>query len=527
MIFERLTCFSACLALASASGLAASTCESLTNLKLPSATITAAHPVDPGAFTPPAGPAAPFTKLPAFCRVQGVIAPSADSHIEFEVWLPVSNWNGRYLGAGNGGFAGSIWYPALAAVGLGYAVSSTDTGHKGVATDGEWALGHFEKIVDFGYRAIHETAEKSKAIVQAFYGENPQHSYFSGCSNGGRQALIEAQRFPADYDGILAGAPANDFTHLLTGFAWNEQALTIDPASNIPPKKMQTLENATVAACDGLDGVKDGVINDPTKCHFDPSVLACKGGDSDTCLTDPQIAALKKIYAGPRNSKGEAIFPGYQPGGEGGLGGWGSWIIGLSPGKSLQRAFAQGFFADMAFQDASWDMQKFNFDRDFKTADDKMGPILNGTNPDLKPFKNRGGKLLMYHGWSDAAIAPTNAINYYRSVAAKLGQRHTGDFIQLYMVPGMQHCGGGPGPNDLGVNPSASSDPQHSSLLALERWVESGDVPDKIIATKRKADGNPTSDVIRTRPLCPYPQVARYKGSGSTDDAANFVCAVK
>ena len=290
---------------------------------------------------------------------------------------------------------------------------------------------------------------------------------------------------------------------------------------------MQALETATVAACDALDGVKDGVIDDPTKCHFDPSLLACKGADADTCLTDPQIATLKKIYGGPRNSKGEQLFPGFQPGGEGGLGGWGAWITGMSAGKSLQHAFAQGFFADMAFQNAAWDLRAFNFDRDFRTADDKMGPVMNGVNPDLKPFKNRGGKLIIYHGWSDAAIAPTNAVNYYRSVAAKLGQRHTGDFIQLYMVPGMQHCGGGPGPNDFGVNPTASADPQHSISLALERWVESGVAPDKIVATKHKVDTNPSSEAIRTRPLCPYPQAARYKGSGSTDDAANFTCAAR
>ncbi len=353
MSFERPVCchprLVACFTLLAATGFGASTCESIANLKLPGTTISAAQPVEPGAFAPPAGSAAPFKNLAAFCRVQGVLAPSSDSHIEFEVWLPASGWNGKYLGVGNGGFAGTINYAGLAAVGEGYVVSSTDTGHRGTAIDGEWALGHFEKIVDFGNRAIHETAMTAKATAKALYGENPKHSYFSGCSNGGRQALIEAQRYPADYDGILAGAPANDITHLLAGFAWNAQALETDPASYIPAKKMQALQNATVAACDALDGVKDGVIDDPTKCHFDPTVLACNAAESDTCLTDLQIAALKKIYAGPKNSKGEQIFPGYQPGGEGGLGGWGAWITGLSPGRSLQHSFAQGFFADMAF----------------------------------------------------------------------------------------------------------------------------------------------------------------------------------
>ncbi|MEO8026135.1 MAG: tannase/feruloyl esterase family alpha/beta hydrolase [Bryobacteraceae bacterium] len=501
----------------------ATDCAQLTSLKLKDARITSAQTVAAGAFTPPEGQQnAPFKTLAAFCRVQGVATPSADSHIEFEVWLPASGWNGKYFGIGNGGFAGSIQYGLMAAaLHNGFASSSTDTGHKAPATIADWALGHHEKIVDFAYRAIHETAEKSKAVMQGFYGKSPKHSYFSGCSNGGRQALVEAQRYPADYDGIIAGAAANFWTHNFAGFVWDGQALDKAP---IPAAKMPALEKAALAACDAHDGVEDGVIDDPSRCHFDPATLACRGAESDSCLTPAQIGALKKIYDGPRNSKGKQLFPGYVPGGESGPGGWSRWITGAD---SQQAIFGRGFFKNMVFQDAAWDFRSFNFDRDMEVTDDKSARLFNATDANLKAFKDRGGKLLMYHGWSDTAISPTNAILYYESVVAKMGPKQTGEFTQLYMVPGMQHCAGGPGPNSFGTNPSATpSDPRHSLALALDQWVDKGVVPDHIVATKYKAGANPESGVARTRPLCPYPQVARYTGSGSTDDAANFKCAV-
>jgi len=476
-----------------------------------------------GAFAPPSGPKAAIYKVtPEFCRVQGVLTPTADSHIEFEVWLPSSGWNGKYLGVGNGGFAGSIGYTALAdAVANGYAASSTDTGHQAGGTDGAWALKHYEKMVDYGYRAIHETAEKSKALVSAFYGDAPKWTYFSSCSNGGRQALMEAQRYPADYDGIIAGAPANYFTHHLAGFVWNAQAL--DAAGYIPPVKLKLIESAALAAC----GSDNGVIDDPSKCHFDPATIACKGEASDSCLTEAQVAALKKIYAGPQNSKGEQLFPGYEPGGETGLGGWGAWITGFSAGKTAQLAFGNGFFGDMIFQDAAWDYRKMNFDSDMKVADDKGARIFNATDPNLKAFKDHGGKLLLYHGWSDAAIPPVNTIHYYESVLQKMGPNDAHEFVELFMVPGMQHCGGGPGPNDFGAKSPARADTDNSMIKSLEQWVEKGTMPAKIIATKYKTDGNRASGVARTRPLCPYPMVAKYSGSGSADDAANFSCASK
>lgn len=509
------------IVLLAASSAFAADCEKLAALKLKDATVTSAAVVPAGGFTQPEGRGnAAFKDVPAFCRVQGVAQPSSDSHIEFEIWLPVANWNGKYFGIGNGGFAGSIQSSLMAAaVSNGYASSSTDTGHKGPATSADWALDHPEKIVDFAYRSIHETAEKSKTVIANFYGRAAKHSYFSACSNGGRQGLLEAQRYPGDYDGIISGAPANFWTHNFAGFIWDQQAL--EGAAQIPASKMPALENAALDACDAIDGVKDGVIDDPRKCHFDPSVLLCKGAESDSCLTAPQVGALKKIYAGPKNSKGDRIFPGYVPGGEAGPGGWSRWITGAD---SQQAVFGIGYFADIVFQNPKWDFRSFNFDRDMKLVDDKSSPLFNAVDPNLKAFKQSGGKLLIYHGWSDTAIAPTNAINYYESVVSKMGAKEVGDFVQLYMVPGMQHCAGGPGPDNFGTNPSLTpADADHSLAIALDRWVDQGAAPKRIIATKYKGRAA-DAGVARTRPLCPYPQVARYNGSGSTDEAANFRC---
>jgi len=503
-------------------------CEDLSALKLPGATITSAESVAAGAFTPPGSAAAPpvFKNAPAFCRVTAELKPSKDSDIKMEVWLPASGWNGKFQTQGNGGFAGMINYPAMAgAVSRGYATASTDTGHAGTAGDASWALGHPEKITDFGYRAVHEMTLKAKEIIHAFYGKNPKRSYFASCSNGGRQGLMEAQRFPEDYDGIIAGAPANYFTHLLTAGAWDVQATQTDPASYIPAAKIPALSAAVLKACDAQDGVTDGVINDPKECRFDPAALLCKEADSDSCLTAPQVAALKKLYAGPTNSKGEKIFPGRVPGGEDGPNGWASWVSGAAPGTSLMFQFTTNFFPNMVFDDPAWDFKTFNFDTGVKTADDKQAVNLNATDPNLKAFQERGGKLILYHGWSDAAISALNTIDYYDSVVAKMGAPETSQFVRLYMVPGMQHCGGGPGPNSFGQFGAGPADPQRNLRLALEQWVEKGIAPDKIIATKFVNDLDPGQGVKLTRPLCPYPQIAKYNGSGDTNDAANFACA--
>ncbi len=506
------------------------TCESLAQLKLPQTIIAVAKSVPAGSFTPPKSAAIP--NLPAFCRVSGVIQPSSDSRIEFEVWLPASGWNGKLQGVGNGGFAGSIDYGAAGlsgAVSRGYAAAATDTGHQGSGIDASWTLGHPEKIVDFGHRAIDESAVKAKAIISAFYGNGPKKAYFSSCSNGGRQALMEAQRYPEDYDGIIAGAPANNWTHLMAGFLWNSVATLVDWKAYIPPTKLAALQLATLAACDALDGVKDGVIDDPTRCKFDPATLLCQGAESDACLTAPQNGALRKIYSGPMSSKRENLFPGYPPGGEAGPGGWSAWITGATPKGSLHYIFGTQCYANMVAGNAKWDFKTFDIDSGTSAADAKIGPVLNATNPDLSRFRARGGKLILYHGWSDAAIAPVNAINYYNSVVEKTGPARAQSFLLLFMVPGMQHCGGGPGPDAFGAYGAAQGDPELDMAKALERWVEQGVAPDRIVATKFEAK-NPNAGTprvaVRTRPLCPYGQVARWKRSGSTDDDANFVCAV-
>jgi hypothetical protein len=516
---------------------AGQSCEQLAQLSLPNTKISSAEVVAAGAFTPPqgatpwlAGNPAFYKQLPAFCRVLADDAPSSDSDIKIEIWLPASNWNGKFRGQGNGGFAGEIDYHSLGlAVLQGYATAATDTGHAAPGTDASWALGHPEKITDFAYRAIHEMTAVGKATAKAFYGDAPKHTYFSNCSNGGRQALVEAQRYPADYDGIIAGAPANYWTHLLGAALYNAQATTSDPASYIPMNKIPAIAKAVNAACDAQDGVKDGVLNDPRKCHFEPATLLCKTGDSDSCLTQPQVTTLKKLYDGPHFSNGEKFFPGYMFGAEDGGGGWGLWITGTEPGKSLIFYFGVGFYADMLYQQKDWDYKKANVDEAVAFADKKFAGVFNATDANLKSFESRGGKLIIYHGWDDAAISALNSINYYQSVVSKMGQKDADSFLRLYMVPGMQHCGGGPGTDVFGqAGFSPINDPQHHMYLALEQWVEKGTAPSSIIASDLggNAEPAPGAPVAKTRPLCPYPQVAKYKGSGDTNDAANFVCAL-
>jgi hypothetical protein len=498
-------------------------CANLSRLTLPATTFSTVQAVPAGSFSPPTG--APLKNLPAFCRVAGEIKPSNDSHIQFEVWLPASGWNGKFQGIGNGGFAGAIEYNGLAdAVQHGYAAASTDTGHQGSGTDAAWALGHPEKIVDFGHRAIHEMTDKAKTIVAAYYGSSPQRSYFCSCSNGGRQALMEAQRYPADYDGIIAGAPANYWTHLLLSAVSNLQATAGQQATYIPPSKLPAIQAAVLAACDADDGIKDGVIENPSRCRFDPAVLQCQGAESERCLTAPQVQALKKLYDGTRSSSGKLLFPGYSPGGEADPAGWRPWITGPAPNESLLFAFGTGFYRNMVFNNPAWDYKSLSVDREAKAADEKMASILNATNPNLQQFRERGGKLILYHGWSDAAIPAQNTIDYYENVLKKMGARNAGSFVRLFMVPGMQHCAGGAGPSLFGQFGVARVDSRHNISAALERWVEQGTAPEAIIATKVKNGMNPANGIERTRPLCAYPKVARYKGSGNPEDAANFEC---
>jgi hypothetical protein len=506
-------------------------CESLLNLDLPDTTITVAAEVPAGTFNPAITVTA--------CRVAGSIRPTSDSDIRFEVWLPTSGWNGKFLSAGEGGYAGVINYGGIGgALQRGYVGGSTDTGHVGGTAD--FAPGHPEKVTDFGWRGKHLQAVRSKDIIREFYGRPAKHSYFSSCSNGGRQALMEIQRFPEDYDGVIVGAPANDWTHHFAGFVWNEQALYNTPGAHVSPEKLQAIQQATLAKCDALDGVVDGVVDDPRRCRFDPASIACPAGtDSPSCLTPPQVSSVRKIMAGPHNPRtGRRIYPGYFTGDAGARGNaasergaWESWITGTGFfGQSIQAFFGNGYFGRIVNEIPApgvWDFSTFNFDSDMAFADRKTERTMNATETDLSAFRreNRHGKIIMWHGWDDPAISPISAVEYYEDV--KRDNKNAEDFFRLFMVPGQEHCGGGPGPNAFGQSlpqlPPLSNAPEHDVLSALERWVEEGKAPERIVAVKWVND-DPAQGIVRTRPLCVYPKVAVYDGSGSTDDASNFKC---
>jgi feruloyl esterase len=391
----------------------------------------------------------------------------------------------------------------------GYATASTDTGHEGTNGDASFALGHPEKVIDFGYRAVHEMTVKATAIVASYYGSSPKRSYWNGCSTGGRQGLKEAQRFPSDFDGIVAGAPANNFTHLQAQFVWVAQAMHKDDASYIPPSKYSIIHDAALQACDARDGVKDGVLEDPTRCAFDPQVLECHGADG-ACLTAAQVKAARSVYSPATNPRTkQQIYPGLVPGSE--LG----WAAQAGPQLAGPPS---GHFKYVVFKDPNWDYRTFNFDSDMALADEIDNGTLSATDPDLNAFFAHGGKLLQYHGWSDNQLSPLNSVNYYRSVLEAMGgESHVKDSYRLFMIPGMPHCReddriprGGNGLNNF------------DSISILEQWVEHGEAPDRIIAS-RTVDGK----IERTRPLCPYPLVATYKGRGSSDDFASFSCRVR
>lgn len=495
-------------------------CESLKSLALPRTTLTIVEDRAPGPFTAP-GAARPTPDLPAFCRVAGTIKPTSDSDIRFEVWLPApAAWNNRFQGYGNGGFAGDIGYAGLAdAVSQHYATASTDTGHQatpGAPPDARWALDHPEKVVDFGYRAIHETAVTAKKLIEAYYGNGPKYSYFNSCSNGGRQGLMEAQRYPGDYDGIVAGAPANFWTRLVTA-GGQIKSLFGNEAAYISKAKLPAIQAAALAQCDGSDGVKDGVIENPPACPFDTSVLLCKGPESDSCLTAPQLNALNAIYNGIGDPRGPRLFPGLAPGGEAIAGGWAAWVTGDGPGSS-RTDYSTEFFRYMVYHDPAWTAAKFDLTRDLAAAEDQLALTLNANNPDLSAFHKRGGRLILYHGWVDPAIPPANSIDYFNRASSTLGAAAQ-DTLRLYMVPGMGHCGGGNGPNQFGALSVPHADPKHDLEAALEAWVEKSEAPAAIVAAKMER-----GKVTRTRPLCPWPAVARWDGKGNPDEAASFSC---
>jgi feruloyl esterase len=478
----------------------ASSCTSLAALQLPHTSITKADVVSAGTFTPPTGK--PLPDLPAFCRVTAVVKPSADSDILVEIWMPQADWNQRLEGTGNGGFAGKISYGALAeGLRRGYAVANTDLG---MATPAGATAAIFfnrpERWVDWGYRATHEMTLVAKQIVRAYYERDATRAYFVGCSTGGEQALAESQRYPDDYDGIVGGAPAQNRTGVHVSILWNFAANERTPASYLPAAARSLLSQAVINACDALDGVKDGVITDPEKCHFDPASLQCKSDGQQNCMTASQVETVQQIYAGPVNPRtGQRLYPGLPRGGEFG------WD-GLDPGPGGNPPYVAIFQWVFGPQ---WNWQQFDFDHEDATYTQKLAAMVNATSPDIDTFRDHGHKLLMYHGWSDWLVAPEESINYWNAVHTRSGASIDQSF-RLFMVPGMAHCAGGPGATHF--------DP----LSAVVDWVEHGVAPDKIIAGKLPlAEGDAANF---QRPLCPYPRVAQYQGTGDTNDASSFVC---
>ena len=474
-------------------------CAGLSSLALPNTTITLAQPVAAGAFTAPKPPPMPvpnsYNRMPAFCRVAATISPAPGSTIKMEVWLPAEGWNGKFVGVGNGGFSGEIWYPSMAEPLIrGYAVAGTDTGHEGSPSDATFGIGQPEKIIDFGWRAVHEMTVTSKAIAAARYGRGARHAYWLGCSSGGRQGLKEAQRFAADYDGISAGAPAHNWVPLMA-HATRIQRLLTDTAVGLKGPQLRRIKEEAIAACDAKDGVTDRVVEEPGSCAFDPAKLQCGTDPSANCLTPRQVEAVRSVYSGV-SAGGKVLMAGPTPGGEP-L--WGAFTPNAFP-------IGLNYFRDLVMKDKAWDIATFDLERDIPRAMAADPGEFTTTKADLREFFARGGKLLLWHGWTDGMIPAQSTVDYYQSVLAASGAGARNG-ARLFMLPGVDHCAGGEGPDTF------------DALGTIDAWVESGKAPERIVARKALKDG-----AQRTRPLCAYPQVARYKGTGSTDDESSFEC---
>ena len=491
---------------------AAGDCAALKSLELPDTTITLAESVPAGNFMPPtntsvgpppepprngapppppAGPK-PLENLPAFCRVAGTVAPA----IEFEVWMPDRNWNGRLQGVGLGGYLGAINYMDLGgALAKGYATASTDAGHKSAGNETAWAIGNPQAIVDLGHRAHHEMTVRAKAIIAKFYGQGPKYSYFTGCSSGGWQALTEAQRYPDDYDGVVVGAPAMNLVHLHAGSIWN-----VFQARSVRPESFRFLNDHVTSACDLNDGVADRLVQNPRSCAFDLASVQCTGAEVSNCLTESEVKAFRNMYAGTTNAKGTRVYPGWPLTSEGGFGFW---------ANPVAFKFVTGTFRDLAYQgDANWDAEKFDFDLDVQKADAAVGVHMNSNDADLRPFAKRKGRMILYHGWDDALVSANQTIDYYeRAAALSGGMSQAQNFARLFVGPGIGHCAALPGPGPHSFD----------ALGALENWVEKGTAPDQLLAS------NPATGM--KRPLCAWPMVARYSGKGDTNDPANYTCA--
>ncbi len=474
---------------------AAASCESLRKQSTPTVEITLARSQEAGSFHTPDGTQLP-PPLPAFCRVAATLRPSQDSEIRTEIWLPLSGWNGKLLAVGSGGWGGAVGYDSLAEGLLrGYATVASDDGHE--SNGASFIVGHPQKLIDFAYRAEHEMTVEAKALVLAFYGSGARHSYWSGCSGGGREGLLQAARYPAEFDGVVAGDPADVRRNAWA--LWLAVQTFKDPAARIPPEKYPMIHQAVLEACDAQDGLKDGLISEPERCNVDFKALQCKAADAPDCLTERQVQSAQTMVSPARTAMGAVLFPRLEPGTE--LR-WGRLAGGPAPADLFLDQFRY-----LVYGNPNWDWRSFDLERDAANAHAANKRLLE-LNPDLASFAERGGKLIIYHGWADQQVAPGASVEFYES-AVSLGPQ-PGDaqsWIRLFMVPGMGHCAGGEGPSEF------------DALAALERWVEEGKPPARIVAAHRSA-----GRVDRTRPLCPYPQVARYNGQGSIDEAANFTC---
>jgi feruloyl esterase len=471
---------------------AGASCTDLPNEKLPHTRILTAQQIGGGSFLPPATKE-PLSGLPAFCRVVAALHPVADSDIRVEVWLPVTGWNGRALGTGNGGFAGSISYGALAdGLRNGNAVANTDMGMAVPAgRDASLFINRPERWRDWGYRATHEMAVFEAALIRAFYGRPAAHSYFSGCSTGGEQALMEAQRFPADYDGIIAGAPANNRTGVHISILWNYMATQ---RAYIPADKLQVLHEAVLKACDLQDGLVDGLIGNPFACKFDPAALLCKAGQTRHCLSSDQVETARRIYAGPIDpATGKQIYPGVPKGSE--LD-WGRF--GPPPGTKSEPPYNPIF--QWVFGE-NWDWRTFNLSRSPQQMQQTLGKYVNATDGNLTRFRERGGKLIAYHGLADWLVVPGEALRYRDDMLRETKGLKADEFYRLYLIPGMAHCGGGVGPNRM------------EALQPLTQWVEKGIAPGTLAATG-----------VLQRPICAYPMMAHYRGTGDPNQPASFTC---
>ena len=502
-------------------------CDYVASLTLPFTSVVTTKAVAAGDYIAPDGKTYP---VPAFCRVHLQASPSEDSLIHSEIWLPQTGWNGRYYQLGNVSFSGVIYYSSMVSVlQAGNAVAMTDDGNQSKGLNANWAINHPQKIIDWGYRALKTTSDNARTIIKAFYKAEPSYTYFSGCSTGGRQALVAAQRFPQDWDGVLVGAPAS-LMHF-HGFLSNQQALTATGASYIPPQKLPLIQKFALASCDANARVIDGIASDPRFCRFDPAKLLCKDKDHRTCLTQPQLDALEQIYRGPSHPKtGQLLYPGFESTLEA-L--WDSVIVADDLEKAGQAFFAREVFANLVHENDEWTIQSNSLQDNLTALQERriqgetLEELLVGSpQPGLSDFQRQGGKLLMYSGWGDAYIAPRYSINYFETMREQIGEEKAQNFFRLLMAPGMGHCQGGPGANAFGQLfglPSLKDDAHHSIVRALEAWVEKGKAPDHIIATKYR-DDKPDAGVLMTRPLCAFPKIAVYQGQGELNTADSFIC---